>query len=309
MMVLVCGALLLSAPSARADSLYAAAVKTDSPVAYWRLNEAAVATQFQPEAGFGTVPLDAFNGTRVTGGAVNDTGPEAGVPGAPLAGEADNKAVFLPNTGPHPDFPCRFRDDLRTNSGIDLSGTGDWTLEMWVRHADADATGYPWGASSTSEDLMGNEDLGVIKDSFLIEIDGSGSPNFLPTGFRIRTRYDVNGLNIGTDFKPALPEDVDWSAWHHFVFTTLEGTGSIYLDGGLVGSTPWNGALTSTGEIFGFGQDRDWKGDLDEIALYNKGLSAEDVARHFAASVPEPTVVTLLLMGGLAILASGRRRR
>ena len=80
------------------------------------------------------------------------------------------------------------------------------------------------------------------------------------------------------------------------------------MDGELVGSTPWNGALTSTGEIFAFGQDRCWKGDLDEIALYNKGLAAEDVSRHFAASVPEPSTATLVLAGCLVFLACHRRR-
>ena len=258
-------------------------------MAYWRLNEAAGAVQFQPETGFGIVPLDAHDGTDSRGGAVNDTGPEAGASGVPFSDEADNKAVFLPNTGPYPTFPCRFRDDLRTNSGIDLSGTGDWTLEMWIRHADADATGYPWGASSTSEDLMGNEDLGTNKDGILIEIDGSGSPDFLPTKFRMRTRYDINGFNIGTDFRPDIPspESIDWTAWHHIVFTTttnVDGMGSIYFDGSLMAADFWNGSLTSTSEIFGFGQDRDWKGLLDEIALYNKGLTAEQVAAHYAAA-------------------------
>ena len=147
-------------------------------MAYWRLNEAAGATQFQPEAGFGTVPLDAHDGTRALGGAVNDSGPGAGVLGAPLAGEPDNKAVFLPNTGPWNWFSTRWDDYLVTNSPIDLSGTGDWTLEMWFRHADADASGYPWGDSSTSEDLMGNEDIGVSKDALLIEIDGIRKPGF-----------------------------------------------------------------------------------------------------------------------------------
>ena len=199
MMVLICGEVLLSAASAHGESAYAAAVKADGPVAYWRLNEAAGATQFQAEAGFGNVPLDAHDGTDSRGGAVNDSGPGAGVSGVPFSDEPDNKAVFLPNTGPYPYFPCRFRDDLRTDSPIDLSGTGDWTLEMWIRHADADASGYPSGASSTSEDLMGNEDLGVNTDAILIEIDGSGDPGFLPNKFRMRTRYDANDLNIVTD--------------------------------------------------------------------------------------------------------------
>ena len=60
--------------------------------------------------------------------------------------------------------------------------------------------------------------------------------------------------------------------------------GSIYFDGVLVASDFWNSSLTSTGEMFGFGQDRDWKGTLDEIALYNKGLTAEQVAAHYAAA-------------------------
>jgi len=265
---------------------YADAVKADGPVAYWRLNEAAGSTQFQAETGYGTIPLDAFDGDRATTGGVNEDPPEAGVAGVPFSDEPDNKAVFLPNTGPHNHFPCTFDDYLVTNSPIDLSGTGDWTLELWLRHKDGDSTGYPWGSSSTSESVMNNVDLGPNFDSFMIEIEGSGSPDFLPNRFRMRTQYDVNGSTTSTDFKTDENEfpEVDWSAWHHLVFTTNLGTGSIYMDGELVASTPWSGLLTSTGEILAFGQDRCWKGDFDEIALYNKGLTDVQVAAHYDAA-------------------------
>ena len=122
----------------------------------------------------------------------------------------------------------------------DISWTaGDWTLEMWFRH-EGDSDGFPWGASSTSEDLMGNLDLGVNVDGFLIEIednDPDGLDNHFPDTFRMRTDYSDGGT---TNFRPDIPEGVDWAVWHHIVFTTLAGTGSIYLDGALVDSTPWN---------------------------------------------------------------------
>jgi len=306
MCMLICvvlGCMVVALPAQAGN--YADAVKADGPIAYWRLNEAAGSTQFQPEAGYGTVPLDAHDGDRATTGGVNDSPPEAGVAGVPFSDEPDNKAVFLPNTGPHNYFPCTFDDYLVTNSPIDLSGTGDFTLEMWLRHADADSTGYPWGSSSTSESLMNNVSLGVNVDSFMIEIEGSSSPDFLPYGFRMRTQYGGGG---NTDFKPAVPT-IDWSAWHHVVFTTLSGTGSIYVDGELVASTPWNGSVTSTGEILAFGEDRCWKGDFDEIALYNKGLTACEVSSHYAASgIPEPSALMLLAMGVASLLACHRRR-
>ena len=306
MVLLACCILFAVSPAAAAD--YDAAVNADGPIAYWRLNEAGGATQFQPETGHGTIPLDAHDGDRTAGDIVNDSGPEAGVSGVPFGDEPDNKAVFLPNTGPWPWYPTRYDDYLVTNSEIDLSGTGDFTLEMWARH-EGDSAGFAWGDSSTSEDLMGNLDLGVNVDGFVIEIqdpDAEGLDNHFPDSIRMRTDYSSGGT---TDFQPAVPEGVDWAAWHHYVFTTLSGTGSVYMDGALVASTPWNGSLTSTGEILAFGQDRCWKGDFDEIALYNKGLSANDVARHYdAAVIPEPSTLALVALGLASLMVVGWRR-
>ena len=67
---------------------------------------------------------------------------------------------------------------------------------------------------------------------------------------------------------------------------TKEGTlGSIYLDGELLGTGTVSGDVTSTAETLGFGQDRSFKGLLDEIALYNFGLTASDVAEHYARAL------------------------
>jgi hypothetical protein len=47
-------------------------------------------------------------------------------------------------------------------------------------------------------------------------------------------------------------------------------------------------------------------GSLDEVAFYTRPLSAEEVASHYNAAIPEPATVLLFGLGGVALL---RKRR
>ena len=75
----------------------------------------------------------------------------------------------------------------------------------------------------------------------------------------------------------------------------------------LTGGTPptdallaFGGYVNNTGYMFA--------GGVDEVAIYDRLLSLEEMQDHWRLSVPEPTTVTMLL-GGLAALVRRRRRR
>ena len=275
-----------------AQAGYVNEVLADGPVAYWRLNEAVGATQFQPQAGYGTVPLDAIDGTGASHGGVNDSPPTAGEPGpgpAPWFGTGwGNKSVFLPNEGPAPN-PRRWGDYLLTNSPtIDLTGTGNFSMELWFKHK-----GPNLGSSSTAERIIGNADAGWNSDRYMFELESS------------TIRYNLSGGMSSNFYAGHNLTFAENEPWHHLVFTKDGGTGHVYLDGVDLpvssGSNSVSGAVSSTAEPFAFGNDRNFKGRIDEIAMYNRALSAADIQRHYRAALgtPLPEVLALAVDFGV----------
>ncbi len=92
--------------------------------------------------------------------------------------------------------------------------------------------------------------------------------------------------------------------------------GYIYINGMLDASAFVTTADQSyTDSPFFFGPDNRQPGDyndftLDDVAFYNKPLSAEQVASHWAAA-PEPSTFVLLGIGAVSLLgyAWWRRKR
>ncbi len=107
--------------------------------------------------------------------------------------------------------------------------------------------------------------------------------------------------------------------WHHLVgiFDSTDGTARVFLDGVEGGTETIGGVLQNAGGDDGawyLGRTRGpdsgfaWKGLLDEAAIYPRALTAAEIENHIAlASVPEPTGLTLLCLGGLGWFAVRRR--
>lgn len=119
------------------------------------------------------------------------------------------------------------------------------------------------------------------------------------------------------------PAGVSTAAWHHVahVFSS-DGTNttlSIYFDGSFVDSrTTLTSNVNFASLLFGRERnspdptgDRDWDGMLDEIALWDRALTAGEVAQLHSlglagSPIPEPGSVALC---GLTLLALFRRSR
>lgn len=98
---------------------------------------------------------------------------------------------------------------------------------------------------------------------------------------------EVNATGSGSSVSATTP--IADTKWHHMAVTRSSTTLSLYVDGGLVASTPTTGSIkyTSGGgtAIARDGaHDSDYfQGYIDELAIYNYALGADRIAAHWLA--------------------------
>ncbi|MBU0965460.1 MAG: hypothetical protein KKA54_03655 [Proteobacteria bacterium] len=82
--------------------------------------------------------------------------------------------------------------------------------------------------------------------------------------------------------------------WYHVVgtYSNTSGEMKIYLNGQLADSTSVSGQLdtTSSDLLIGgyqYSEEESWNGYIDELAIYNRTLNAEEIADHYAVNTRE----------------------
>jgi PKD repeat protein len=224
-----------------------AVTRTPGLVSYWRMGEAAGGSAFADSKGPNTA--SAFGNVTL------------GVPGG-VAGD--------PNTAARFDGTSAY-----ARANLDLSQTRTATVEFWLK----------WNA------YAGDDRLAM-----------EFTPNFNNSagGFIVDPNAPQNGgsfgVGIGTD---ATRNNVFFSrpsagAWHHYAFV-LDSTQSAaqqvtpYVDGQPVSYTKLDngtGAGSFANSVLYFmsraGQSLFGAGDLDEVAVYDRALSASTISEHFS---------------------------
>ena len=203
-------------------------------------------------------------------------------------------------------------DGNNTFADMDI-GTADigktMTVSLWTYLAPSA------GNTSARFPAFGTGDTGVYDLSI-----GTKS-NYNATGRNDYTIYGPDNDKIGTDVLNSYSEET----WHHHVITaTVSGAdmiNSYYLDGVLTRSETSVGAAANfsfTGLHFGDARDgatndRDWDGLIDEVAIYNRAITATEADELYdrgiagLAVVPEPSSSALLGLGLSSMLL--RRKR
>jgi hypothetical protein len=228
--------------STEAQVSYRDEVWVDAPAGFWRLGEQAgtVAADETPNASQGS-----YQG-----------GVTLGLAGA-LASDPDSAAGF------------DGANDLVTMgdpaSGVLDVGTGDFTVELWLKTAvHGERLLVAKRASGRYWQLTVTDDPGEVGRVRVQVYDGSVS----------RQAYSSVRVDDGV--------------WHHLVVRFDRDSGiSFYVDGVASGST----AATSTGSVSNSGSFQLAKisgysyfgGDLDEVALYRGLLPAARIQAHVAA--------------------------
>jgi len=254
---------------------YDAAVVNDRPVAYYRLEESLYAGVDTRSSNIGTGEyLHGFY-CNFAAGETAQSGPQSAIwPGfatynqAPVFDATDN---YVERTEGSYQSPY-------------LDITGPLTLEAWVKlDPGADLSKYPG--------IVGKYNGAGNQRSYALRIDLDGKPNF--TISKDGDYTPGHGINFSADTE--LTRD----QWYHLAATyTPSQSMKIYINGGTVeakettsgifssihnSSAPlWIGTQNNTTE-----SQRFFPGQIDEVAVYNKALTAEQVAAHYAAaSVP-----------------------
>ncbi|MBI5847213.1 MAG: hypothetical protein HZB31_04570 [Nitrospirae bacterium] len=106
--------------------------------------------------------------------------------------------------------------------------------------------------------------------------------------------YDANGtLQMYMDGNYQINTSIDLNNWHHIVLTHDGSVWRLYKDGSFVSS--YTGGRTwqqyAANVYFGNGYHGYWNGLIDEVTIYNRALSTEEIQTHYqTSSIAPPTV-------------------
>jgi hypothetical protein len=161
--------------------------------------------------------------------------------------------------------------------------TGDWTAEFVVKRT------------------------GTKLSSILIR----GAPFALPTSalkleqYPDRRQLGFTEFAVGDfTFNPAVATLLD--EWHHVVYVKTSSGTTLYLDGELGGANTATVSL-SRDHLGSYADSETPLAVLDEVVLYNRALSPQEIEAH-ALAVPEPATVVLLLLAVPGMVAAIRHR-
>jgi len=113
-------------------------------------------------------------------------------------------------------------------------------------------------------------------------VDTVGNVTFKIVPWYIR---DANNRLLGLYGEEDFATDLIPGRWHHFVFTVAKDKGEAYLDGKLFDTHLWTGNSGESTNSYLWqigGLYNDWfKGNLDDIGVWNRALSAEEVKKLY----------------------------
>ncbi|MEU0482250.1 polymorphic toxin-type HINT domain-containing protein [Streptosporangium sp. NPDC006013] len=254
-------------------SRYRASVLDDRPLGYWRMGE--VRSGNDPEGG----PYTCFpDETGQSGCAYFKTGVQSGRPGA-LTGTTNASANF---------------QGSGTSSGIQHWGLfpkmgKSVSVESWFKTSDSGFIFWSGGFNTWTPSSSFNGVPGLY-----VGVDG-------------KLRGQLRASFEGAPYTPVTsPQAVNDGQWHHAVITSTGGVTKLYVDGAAAGSAnvgveysewmastvigsgstdsrlPGSPAGRSNPAEFGF------KGLIDEVAVYDRALTAAQVSAHYAARAEAP---------------------
>ncbi|MEU8035990.1 LamG-like jellyroll fold domain-containing protein [Streptosporangium sp. NPDC049078] len=160
-----------------------------------------------------------------------------------------------------------------TDTAVDLTSSGYVEVPSGLMpRIHQQGTVELWFKSTGTGRLLSSGQFGTLDPMIQVGTDGKLRASLRPTSSPIISPAAVNN---GT--------------WHHLAFTLTGNKQTLYLDGLPVGTLtqPVATEARDTTRIGG-----GLAGSIDELAVYDRPLSADEVAAHFAARVEAPNKLT-----------------
>jgi len=168
------------------------------------------------------------------------------------------------------------------SNGISFDGNDDY-----ITVTDDDSFDFDTGAFSIEAWIKTSVVTGELSDRDDILTKGDPSS----TGFGLAINYGRAALFTGSNYPPLMSSvEVNDSTWHHIVGTrTSCGVTSIYVDGVLSNQGSNSESVTTTTDLV-IGKhpllnESYYTGLLDEIAVYARELSAEEILNHYKRGI------------------------
>jgi hypothetical protein len=105
--------------------------------------------------------------------------------------------------------------------------------------------------------------------------------------FHVQAHTAGNNIVYAGSAATLPPAPAAANGWHHVVVTSAPGRQVMYVDGVEVGSASASGGVSASSSVSigrGFSNGRFFKGQIADVAVYDKALSAAEVLTHFKAS-------------------------
>jgi len=198
--------------------------------------------------------------------------------------------------------------DYMAVTPVTFAAADNYTIAFWARRSAGD-TGGPYQWDMVIGSTANNSNFLALHDGSNSAVD-SANESVLGA---LRFRVGGTGAAQQSDWLSINEADTSWH--HHAVVVDgVNDTTSYYLDGVLVstqtGKTSSAFPYNAIGAAYSAASDFDFRGQLDEMWIYDQALTAGDVSSLMNLNaIPEPSTILLGVLGLSWLVSHATRRR
>ena len=157
-----------------------------------------------------------------------------------------------------------------------LEPTDGLSIAMWCNGVPGEPCGGGWGT--------------------ILRKAGNCAPGYLIRGCNGNSQYELDGPNVCSGGPDVWAHFLPFTGtnWQHIVgtYSVADGMLRVYNNGVLVNQTPFTNELTHSGDLYIGGaavasDDGGFNGLINEVRIYNRALSSNDVAELYGVE-PSP---------------------
>lgn len=164
---------------------------------------------------------------------------------------------------------------------------GDYTVEMWVKPSH-----FQWGTLAALLERDYDDQGEIDRHAMIVELQGANAPpEGIAKSVRFLHRSPPSEERGGTScFSSAFYRA---QAWQHVAAVKRGDQLNLFLNGELVASAvdatylP-KGLQLVVGQLFSFGTVRPFVGHIDELAIYARALTIDEIREHIATMRSAP---------------------